>query len=382
MIFFMFLNYITMHTITLTRANITNAQNNIMSYSIPGGTNLEGSEIALSSLYMYYSWENINDAPLNNNTFTISWPPLTTDFTGAALATPQPATLLQITIPNGIYEVVDVNAYLQQFCIDNNLYLINSTTGEYVYFVQMQVNISRYALQFNSFSLPTSAQTTGYSQPPGGFCNTPLLPNAAAGGSGLPGVAGQAPGWCFPANFSKWAGFPTNYCNPPGAVVSPFVANNFTGLGNFPSGNTSFLSTITPQVNPDPVIFLNCNLISNKFATPSTFMFPIPGKSGIASLLSVEVSEFAWNKMVPGQFNELRLFFTGVDGQPVTILDPNIIVTLVIRTHEDKSLNIGASNVGGIPRSGNTLQELQKLQHNPRGAKSQHGAAANLLHGR
>ena len=63
-----------MHTITLTRSNIVGTGNNQMAYSIPGGTNLEGSEIALSSLYMYFSWENINDAPLANNTLKIWWP--------------------------------------------------------------------------------------------------------------------------------------------------------------------------------------------------------------------------------------------------------------------------------------------------------------------
>lgn len=376
----MFLNYITMHTITLTRANIVGTGNNQMSYAIPGGTNLEGSEIALSSLYMYFSWENINSQPLANNTVKIIWPTLTTNFAGTALATPQAATILTITIPDGIYEVVDVNAYLQQWAIDNNLYLINSTTGEYVYFIQMQVNISRYALQFNSFSLPTAAQTTGYTQPPAGFCNTPLLPNAAAGGSGLPGVAGYAPGWGFPANFSTWCGFPNNYTQPPGSAITPIPANFFTGLANFPTGNTSFLSTITPEVNPDPVIFVNCNLIQNKFSSPSTFLYPIPAKTAIASLLSIEVAEYAWNKMIPGNFNELKLFFTNVDGQPIKILDPNIIVTLVIRNHEDKSLNIGPSNVGGTPHSANTIQQLQKLQHNSRGASSQHGSAANLFH--
>ncbi len=377
-----------MHTITLTRSNISGTGNNQMVYSIPGGTNLEGSEIALSSLYMYFSWENINDAPLANNTLKIWWPELTTEYDGTDLVPIQPATELTITIPNGIYEVSDINAYLQHWSIENNLYLINDETDEYVYFIQLQTNVSRYAIQFNSFSLPKHDQndpssgneTTGYSQPPNGFGYGPLLPNVPQrsanqplSGGGLPTDTGSAPGWVFPANFNKYAGFPANYAQPP-------AGNYFTGLTAFPTGNTSFLSTITPEVNPDPVIFLNCNLVQNKFSTPSTFLFPIPAKGAIASLLNVEVSEFAWNKMIPGNFNELRLFFTNAQGQPIKILDPNIIVTLVIKEHADKSMNIGPSNVGGIPHSANTLQHLHKLQHNSRGASSQHGSAANLFH--
>jgi hypothetical protein len=163
-----------MHTITLTRANIGNTENNLLVYDIPGSKNLEGSEIALSTLYMYYAWENINAAPLANNFFYISWPSVT-DGGGNT----EPDTLIQITIPDGIYEVSDLNSFMQQFFITNNLYLINSTTGEYVYFMQMQVNPTRYGLQFNSFSLPTSLPA-GYTAPAAGFCVTPLLPSITA----------------------------------------------------------------------------------------------------------------------------------------------------------------------------------------------------------
>ena len=372
--FFLFLNYIAMHTITLTRANITNSDNNTMSYDIPGSVNLEGSEIALSNLYMYYSWENINAAPLGNNVLYIMWPQLDTDNAGNPLAAVQPPTNIPITIPAGIYEASDLNAYFQQFCILNNLYLINSTTGEYVYFIQLQANATRYALQFNSFSLPTSAQMTGYAEPPGGFCGTStFLPNAAGGG--FPSTSGTAPGWAFPSKFADWAGFADNYQNPPGTIFAGLpTATAFTGLAAFPTGNTSFLSTTTPEVNPNPVIYLNCNLIQNKYSTPQTFMYPIPAKSGIAQLLSIEVSEFAWNKMTPGQAGTLRLFFTDVDGQPIKILDPNIIVTLVIKDLEDQNMKMGASGVGNTPHS----MQSKVLMHHParNDAGGQHSAVA------
>ena len=96
-----------MHTITLTRANIANAENNQMIYEVPGSKALEGSEIALSSLYMYYAWENINGSPLNNNVFVLQIPEL---IDGAAIPTTKPAQEITITIPDGIYEVPDVNA--------------------------------------------------------------------------------------------------------------------------------------------------------------------------------------------------------------------------------------------------------------------------------
>ncbi len=368
-----------MHTITLTRDNIENADNNRMVYDIPGSKALEGAQIALSNLYMYYSWQNINSAPLNNNKLRIVWPALTEDNAGNPIT--QAATSIEITIPDGLYEVADINAFFEQFCITNNLYLINSTTGQYVYFIQMQVNPTRYAVQFKSFSLPATAAVLGttYTEPPGGFCNSPLLAGVGALG-GFPGVAGSAPGWQFPGNFSAWAGFENNYANPPGSVVALGSTSYFTGLGAFPTGNTSFLSTITPNVQPNSVIFVNCNLITNPYPNPSTFLYPIPAKSGIGALIQVEAPEYSWNQMLPGVANKVIITFTDQTGQPIKIQDPNIIVSLIIRDHDSKQAKIAASGPGGVSKSMETL----RYGHNPQNGAvdAQHYNQTNLMHRR
>jgi hypothetical protein len=363
-----------MHTITLTRENIVNDENNRMVYDIPGSKNLEGSQIALSNLYMYYSWQNINANPLNNNKVQVQWPQLNEDNAGNPIT--QPSTLITITIPDGLYEVADLNAYVQQFCIDNNLYLINNTTGEYVYFIQAQVNITRYKLQFNSFALPQDATGIGpapaaYAEPPGGFCNTPLLSGVGALG-GFPGVVGDAPGWKFPANFSDWAGFSANYQQP---AASPFY---FQGLAAFPTGNTSFISTQTPNVQPNSVIFLNCNLISNLYTNPQTFMYPVPAKTGIGGLIQIDVPEYSWNQMIPGQAAQIILTFTDRNGQPILIQDPAIIVTLIIRDHDSKQLRMSASGPLGVPKSMETLRYSHNPQHNE--SSGQHSNISRRLH--
>ena len=359
-----------MHTISLTRDNIQGSDNNRMVYDIPGSKSLEGSQMALSNLYMYYSWANINASPLANNQLRIIWPQLPGQTTG---------TSLLITIPDGLYEVSDVNAYFQQFCITNNLYLIK-TTGEYVYFFQMQVNPTAYKLQFNSFSLPAKHSDLGsdYTEPPGGFGNSPLLVGAT---SGFPGVAGYAPGWQFPANFSDWCGFVENYTNPPGNVVTSISTDFFQGLSAFPSGNTSFLSTVAPNVQPNSVIFVNCNLIQNNYANPSTFLYPVPAKvSSIGGLISIEAPEFSWNQMLPGVADKLIITFTDVRGQPIKILDPNIIVTLIIRDHDSKQSKIGASGPGSVSKSMETL----RYGHNPQNGAvdAQHYNQTSLMHRR
>jgi hypothetical protein len=99
-------------------------------------------------------------------------------------------------------------------------------------------------------------------------------------------------------------------------------------------------------------------------------LYPVPAKSGIGQLLQIEVPEYSWNALSAGQFGSLRFTFTNAAGQPIKILDPNIIITCVIKDHDDKSLKMGASNVGGISASMETLRHSHKPVHNQ--SDSQH----------
>ncbi len=256
-----------MHTIVLNRENIQGEDNNRLVYNIPGAKAMEGAEIALAQLAMYYSWQNINDQPLFNNTLSITIPPLAQDAAGNPI-TPVAATTLEIVIPNGVYQVADVQAYFEQWCILNNFYMINDTTGEYVYFFQMQVNPTRYALQFNSFALPYptgGALPSGFVQPPNGFLDG--LNGVSYANGAFPATGNNyAPGWTFPDEFYKWAGFKAPLSQPGG------VNNYFTTTAAFPTGSSSFLSNTSPDVQPNSVIYLNCNLIQNNYANPQTFL--------------------------------------------------------------------------------------------------------------
>ena len=63
-----------MRTITVTRENLLNldAGNNTFIFNFSaGGADLTGCEIALSSMYLYYSWFNISEA-FGNNVFYIT----------------------------------------------------------------------------------------------------------------------------------------------------------------------------------------------------------------------------------------------------------------------------------------------------------------------
>ncbi|EEY62142.1 uncharacterized protein PITG_14036 [Phytophthora infestans T30-4] len=98
-------------------------------------------EIALGSISIYYSWRAIT-AQRQNNSFKIIWPTAST------------TTTYSITLPDGTYSASEINNYLQYFCIQNNLYLINNTTGQYYYFISCAENPSSYALQFTTAYTP------------------------------------------------------------------------------------------------------------------------------------------------------------------------------------------------------------------------------------
>ncbi len=370
-----------MHTITLTRDNVVNIGqgNNRMVYNIPGSRNLEGAEIALASAYLYYSWQNINDVPLNNNQFQIYLPTCAVDGTGAGVG-PFGDQYYTITIPSGIYTIADLDNYLQQWSIDNDFYLIDSA-GNNVYFFQISANITQYNLQFNSYVFPNlvigadtfASKYPTYTQPPNGFLNTLT---GSGNTNGVFVVANQAfaVGFKFPPNFSKFAGFADNYVVQTSNLG--FQSNGVTtdATLNFPNGVLSASSTVTPQVQPNPVAFLNCSLVSNTFSTPSTFLAPIPGKTSAGGLLTIEPPEYAWNKIVPGQSGQIILTFTQTDGQPIIISDPDIVVTLIIRENHDKHFNMGASNTFGGPASANTSRYALNPQNN--GSDTQHTALA------
>lgn len=376
-----------MHTITFTRDNVVdNGQNNTLIYNLPGSANLEGSEIALSSLYMYNSWENVNNTNLANNTFSFIWPELTEDNAGNPLASPVGPTLITVTIPNGQYEVRDINTFLQNFCVENNLYLVNTATGQFVYFLQIQVNPTRYAIQFNSFTLPADNASIAatYTEPAGGFGNFSGSGLGVTGG--YPGTSPVAPGWYFPKNFASFVGFPDNTYYPsqlPGpppykVFTSTTVPTSLRPSGAFPSGSVSFLSTITPQIQPNPVIFLNCNIVTNLYTNPSTFLAPVPGKTGLGELLIQEPPEYAFNKCIPGQFSNITLSFTDSKGIPIKILDPNIIVTLILRDHTSSQMRLGTSGAGSVSKSSHTLKYSHHPAHN---SDTSHASIGRKLHG-
>lgn len=283
-------------TIVINQSNLVNdGNNNTYIYSFPNSVQFPNHEIAVSSLTMYFSWANITTA-YQNQVFTYTWTVGTTP------------TTYTITIPPGLYEIADINNYFQYIMIQNGTYLIN-TALKNVYYAEFVVNPNSYAIQLNTYPVPTSLPT-GWATP---------VANPATGAVAFPGfcttttnVRVQIPS---SSNFYKIVGFPSGFDS--GVITS--------GL------NYSFLSTTSPQVQPNPSIYVSISNINNQYANPSSIIYSVSPNVGFGEKIIEKPPEFTWNRLLSGTYSQLRLQFLGVDFSPIQLLDPNVSILLCIR---------------------------------------------------
>ena len=305
-----------MRTLVLNQNNVVqDGNNNTLVYKFPNSITFSNSEIAIAQITMYYSWFNITSR-LTNNFFTFNW---------INAAGTNNYTTYTIYIPDGLYEISDLNNFLQFVCINAPslstsvisptppapFYLVNSA-GDYVYYAEWIINPTAYGIQLNTYNVPIAL--------PAGWTNP--------GGTLLPAQTFN-PVITTPARFNELVGFATTFSssqNQNNAGANPGTATAYKIGSTF-----SYLSTITPQVQPNANLLVSISNIDNKFANPSSIIYSLAPSVAIGQLVVEKPPQFNFNKMLPGTYNELRIQFLGTDLQPVQIKDPNMTILLVIR---------------------------------------------------
>ena len=132
-----------MFVIVLNQNNvIQDGTNSELIYKFPNSVVLKDKYIAVSSIAMFYSWFNITSV-YSNNTLTYTW-------TNALGIT----TTYTILIPDGLYDIRDINNYIQFVCIQNSTYW--TIAGVNYYPFEMLVNANRYAIQLNTYLIPNA----------------------------------------------------------------------------------------------------------------------------------------------------------------------------------------------------------------------------------
>lgn len=286
-----------MKTIVLSDKDIVPGTNNTtLVYRFPNSVDLTGCQIAVSSIQLYYSWDNIN-INFQNNTFSYNW---------VVAGVP---TTFTVTIPDGLYEITDINNFLQFSFIQNGHYLVNSL-GLNVYYSEFIVNPTRYAIQINTYPVPT-ALPAGWSNPAG------LV---------FPAVTFN-PIITLPATFNDVLGYTTN-----------FATSQNLGIGT----NLSYLSSKAPQVQPNNNLLVSLSGIDNKYANPSSVIYSVSPSVGLGELITDRPANFNWNRLLAGTYNQLRLQFIGNTYESLNIRDPNMTIILVIQDTDDLMIDIGA----------------------------------------
>jgi hypothetical protein len=300
-----------MFILVLNSSNIVqDGQNNKLVYNFPNSIQFKDKYIAVSSITMYYSWFNI-DSKYQNNVITYSWTSagVTTNYT--------------ITIPNGLYNISDINYYIQWTLVNNGHYLVNSI-GENRYYIELIVNPNRYAIQLNTFLVPT-ALPVGFTNPAGLVFPTQSF----------------NPVVTFPPNFSGIVGYPSNFTSN-GNVNNAYVAPTASSSNNYVTknalGTLSYLSNSAPNVQPNSSIFLSISNINNPYSQPSSIIYSVTPTVNIGEQVIERPPNFMWNRMIDGTYNELRLTILGIDKSPITLNDPNMTILLTIKDKDEISI--------------------------------------------
>jgi hypothetical protein len=295
-----------MRTLVFTQSNIiADGENNKLRYNFPSSVLFKKNSIAVASVNMYYAWNNIATI-YQNNTFTYNWTSggTSNDYT--------------IIIPDGTYEVSDLNNLLQYEFIKNSHYFINNL-GQNVYYAEFILNPNRYAVQINTFLVPL-ATPVGWTKPAG-----LTLPTATFN-----------PIITIPANFNIIFGFSPNFSTPPN------VTNGYTPPPNqnliakdTTTGTISCLSTQPPNLQPNSSIYVSMSNVNNPYSVPSSIIYSITAQGAVGTLITEKTPQYAWNKMIDGTYNNLTITLLGNNFSPIKINDPQMTIMLVIKDDEE-----------------------------------------------
>jgi len=297
-----------MRIIVLNSSNVvSNGLNSTLIYKFPNSVLFKNNNIAVSSISMYYSWFNISAAQ-GNNSFSYTW-------TVAAVT-----TTYTIVIPDGLYEIDALNALLQFTMIQNGTYLIDSS-GDNVYYAEIAVNPARYAIQLNTFLVPIALPATYVA--PVGFV-------------GFPAVA-QNPVVTFPPLFNEIVGYAPGFAsnaNVGNAYVPP-VSQYVSKLAN---GTLSYISTVSPNVQPNSSLYVSCSGINNPYSQPSSIIYSMTPSVAVGGLITEKPPNFVWNRLIDGTYNELRVTFLGTNLSPIKLNDNQITILLAIKDGDEIGL--------------------------------------------
>jgi hypothetical protein len=289
--------------ITLNTTNVSSTQNNVFNFNFPSGSvNFKNAKVAVQSIIIPYSWLNINNTVYNNAQVQLTFP--------VTIGGSNVQSTLSLTIPNGFYQVSDINNYFQAQMIANGYYLINAS-GANVYYLQLTINTNLNNAQLNVYPVPTTLPS-GYS-----YGATGTWGQASVGS--LPTTANQVPQMITLANnFGKLIGFASSTSFPSSTTSSSTV---------------SITSSLVPQITPVQSIYAGCSLVRNIYANPTNILCNIPITSIYGTNIIYNPPSFSFLPILNGNLPSFQVIFYDQLFNQLPIVDTNLTVNLLIETN-------------------------------------------------
>lgn len=244
-------------------------------------------DIALGSASLFYSWPNITSLQ-NNNSFRIVHP------------TSSGSVTLNVTVPDGGYEISDLNNYIRWLLISQGYFITNNNTGEQTVYGELRTNASTYSVEWVSYPVPTS------------------LPSGFTAGSALT--------------------FPTTARGPQLVVLN----NEFTKVIGFTAGSypatqqasiTTSSSSSTPILSQVSSVLITLDSASNPFAPNSKVIHSMsPAGVSYGRLIADSPNELSFVPQQQGFRQELTIQLTNQLLQPLNMLDPDVTIKLLLRS--------------------------------------------------
>jgi len=277
----------TSYPLIITKSNLVQGSNNTFRYNLSQNVDMSNVEIALQQASIWFSWRNITSLKQNNQ-FEIIHPA-----TGSSNVT------LSLTIPDGGYNISDLNNFLRFYLVSNGYFIENNTTNEQVVYCELVVNPTLYTIEFISYPLPTAL--------PAGFTAGSSI-TFPAGARGPQLVINQT-------NFGKIIGFPTG---------------TFPGLQ--PTSIFTSSSTLVPEVSDTSNVLVTLDSANNPFAPNSKIIHAIsPAGAAYASLIKSEPNELSWVPQQNGYRNQITIQLTNQNLVPLDLYDPDVTIKLLLR---------------------------------------------------
>ena len=328
-------------SINLNQDLLTNLDNGNNTFNFRFTRNItttDTSRIGIANFSVPYSWFNIT-AAIGNNTLGYVWYDSATSgstYGGGSLE-------VDFTIPDGYYNLANLNSYLQFIMIQQGHYLVDAA-GNFVYFLEIVENESAYRDQINSYLLPSAlpsgwqigltpggVQTIHLSGGPNAYpFSTPklLLSDTNRGTS----TTGDTSSLFVYLGFKETGQtspptFPYTQCFPDLAHSYPYTGYN----------SQSIIGDLAPAQTLVHSICLTCNYVDNPLRTTAQHAvstFVVTTQNIIVKFgenINSSNNFTTWIPLLQGQtISQMKFALTDQDGDPVLLQDPDSNIDLFI----------------------------------------------------